>query len=178
MTADEGLGRSRPRWLVGDLFCERRLEAAVNVDCSQLLVLALVVRSKLRAFEREVGVLGVLLRMHRHILARSHRHCAGDEGRESGDKDIAAAAVRGSNAHHQTGGREQTVVRSEHRRAQPFGAPRAVSFVWLITFLLASHWTSRKSHKEPRTCLTSLRKLFVVLELYGSCHSCSVTRNH
>jgi hypothetical protein len=64
--------------LVGYLLCELGIEAAPNVDCRQLLVLASVVGSEFGAFEREVSLLGVLLRRHRHILARSIRHRAGN----------------------------------------------------------------------------------------------------
>ena len=50
--------------LIGNLSCQGVIETAINIDFRQLLVLAFVVRSKLRAFEREISVLGVLLRMH------------------------------------------------------------------------------------------------------------------
>jgi hypothetical protein len=52
MRADGGIGHK----LVGDLFCERRIEAATNVDCHQFLMLALVVCSEFRALAREVGL--------------------------------------------------------------------------------------------------------------------------
>jgi hypothetical protein len=42
--------------LVGDLFCERRIEATTNVDCHQFLMLALVVCPEFRALTREVGL--------------------------------------------------------------------------------------------------------------------------
>jgi hypothetical protein len=43
--------------LVGDLFCERGIEAATNIDCRQFLALALVVCSKFHALTRKVGLL-------------------------------------------------------------------------------------------------------------------------
>lgn len=47
--------------LVRDLFCERGIEAAPNVDCHQLLMLARVVCAQLRALTREVGLFGIRL---------------------------------------------------------------------------------------------------------------------
>ena len=47
--------------LVSDLFRERGVEAATNVDCHQFLMLALVVCSEFHALTREVGLLGVCL---------------------------------------------------------------------------------------------------------------------
>lgn len=44
--------------LVGDRLRERGIETAVDVYCRQLLVYAFFVYSKLRSFEREVGMLG------------------------------------------------------------------------------------------------------------------------
>ena len=47
--------------LVGDLFRERRIEAATNVDRLQLLMLALVVCFEFRAFTLKFGLFGVCL---------------------------------------------------------------------------------------------------------------------
>jgi hypothetical protein len=47
--------------LVGDLLCERGIEATTNVDCHQFLMLALVVCSEFRVLTREVGLFGVCL---------------------------------------------------------------------------------------------------------------------
>jgi hypothetical protein len=47
--------------LVGDLFRERRIEAATNVDRSQFLVLALVIGFEFRALTLEFGLFGVRL---------------------------------------------------------------------------------------------------------------------
>jgi hypothetical protein len=47
--------------LVGDLFCERGIEAATNVDCPQFLMLALVVCSEFHALTRQVSLFGVCL---------------------------------------------------------------------------------------------------------------------
>jgi hypothetical protein len=52
------------RQLVGDLFCERGIEAATNVNCCQFLMLALVVRTKFCPLTSKVGLFGVGLRMN------------------------------------------------------------------------------------------------------------------
>ena len=60
--------------LLGDLFRERRIESASDVDCHQFLVLALVVCFEFRAFQLEFGLFGIGLRVDRHVLTGSHRH--------------------------------------------------------------------------------------------------------
>jgi hypothetical protein len=47
--------------LVGDLFRERGIEAATNIDRHQFLMLALVICSEFRALALEVGLFGVRL---------------------------------------------------------------------------------------------------------------------
>jgi hypothetical protein len=47
--------------LVGNLFRERRIETASDVDCRQFLVLTLVVRFEFRAFKVEFSLFGVCL---------------------------------------------------------------------------------------------------------------------
>jgi hypothetical protein len=47
--------------LVGDLFRERGIEAATNVDCHQFFMLALDVCSEFCALAREVGLFSVCL---------------------------------------------------------------------------------------------------------------------
>ena len=47
--------------LVGNLFCERGIEATTNVDCHQFPMLPPVVCSELRALAREVGLFGICL---------------------------------------------------------------------------------------------------------------------
>jgi hypothetical protein len=47
--------------LLGNLFCEHRIEAASYVDCRQFLVLAYIVRFELGALTLEVGPLGISL---------------------------------------------------------------------------------------------------------------------
>jgi hypothetical protein len=45
--------------LYGDLFCERRIEAATNIDRRQFRVLALIVCSKFHALTFKVSLLGI-----------------------------------------------------------------------------------------------------------------------
>ena len=47
--------------LITDVFCERGVEAATNVDRHQFLMLALVVCSEFHALTREVGLFGICL---------------------------------------------------------------------------------------------------------------------
>jgi len=60
--------------LDGDLFCQGWLQAATDIDLRQLLVLALVVGSEFGSLEREIGLLGVGLRVNRNVFAGGHRH--------------------------------------------------------------------------------------------------------
>jgi hypothetical protein len=45
--------------LIRDLFRERRIEAAIDIDRREFLVLAQVVYFEFRALKREVGLFGV-----------------------------------------------------------------------------------------------------------------------
>jgi hypothetical protein len=47
--------------LLGDLFCERRIEPASDVDCHPFAALAHVVCFQFRALTLEVGLFGVCL---------------------------------------------------------------------------------------------------------------------
>jgi hypothetical protein len=47
--------------LLGHLFRERRIEPPSDIDCSQFLVLALVVCFEFCAFKVEFGLLGICL---------------------------------------------------------------------------------------------------------------------
>ena len=57
-----------------------------DVDRRELVVLGRVVGFELRALALEVRLLGVGLRVHRHVLAGRHRHRARDEPRDAGDE--------------------------------------------------------------------------------------------
>jgi hypothetical protein len=47
--------------LIRDPFRERRIEAAINIDRREFLVLAQVVYFEFRALKREVGLFGICL---------------------------------------------------------------------------------------------------------------------
>ena len=64
--------------LVCHLFGERWIQAAANIDCRQFPMLALVVCSQFRSLTREVGLFGICLSVHGHVLTRSHRHSPSD----------------------------------------------------------------------------------------------------
>ena len=104
---------------LGDLFGQRRVQAALDVDRCELRVLVGVVRGELRALARQVGLLGVGLRADRYVLAGSHRHRPGDQAGDAGDQDLASRGVRGGDTHDQARGRYDAVVRAQHGGAQP-----------------------------------------------------------
>jgi hypothetical protein len=80
--------------LVGDLFGERGFETASDVDRRQFLVLARVVLLQFRTFQLEVGLFGVCLPATPATMYAGVRR------------------VRGCHAQHQTGRRENPVVRA------------------------------------------------------------------
>ena len=114
--------------LVGDLCCERGLEATTNIDCCQFLLLARIVRSEFRALTCKVGLFGVCLGVHRHLLTGSHRHSPGDQAGDPRDQHVAAGSMRRRNTQHQTCGRKDAVVRAQYRCAQSADMSRAMPF--------------------------------------------------
>ncbi len=86
--------------LFGDLARERGVEPSADVDRRELVVLGGVVGLELAALALEVRLLGVRLRMHRHVLAGRHRHRAGDEPCGARDEDRGVARVGGRYAEH------------------------------------------------------------------------------
>ena len=64
---------------VSNLFCERRVETASDVDSHQLRVLTLVVCFEFHAFKCEIGACGVRLGVDRNVLPGSHRHGTGNQ---------------------------------------------------------------------------------------------------
>ena len=99
--------------LVGDLFCERGIGAATNINCRQFLLLPRIVRSEFHALTCKVGLLGICLGVHRHVLARSHRHSPGDQASDPRDQHVAASPMRRRHTQHQTSGRKDAVVRAQ-----------------------------------------------------------------
>ena len=80
--------------LLGDLGRQGRVQTAADIDGRQLPPLPGRVRVELQALERNVGALGVGLRVDGDILAGGHRHGAGDQARDPGDHERAVATPR------------------------------------------------------------------------------------
>jgi hypothetical protein len=55
---------------------------------------ALVVGAQFDTLKVKISLFGVGLGMHRHILARSHRHSARDEAGEASDHDASGCSMR------------------------------------------------------------------------------------
>lgn len=69
--------------LLGDLEGQISVEAALDVDERELVQLGLRVLGELLFLDSDVGLLGVPLGAHRHVLAGGHGHCAGNEPRDA-----------------------------------------------------------------------------------------------
>ena len=114
--------------LLRDLPRERGIEATADVNRRQLRVLPLVVGAKFSAFTMKIGLFGVCLRVHGHVLASSHRHGTGDKAGDACDQYAAAAAMRGGNTQHQTGCRKDAIIGAQYGGAQPSALLCAMSF--------------------------------------------------
>jgi hypothetical protein len=114
--------------LVGDLFRQGGIKAALDIDRRQLGVFALVVRLQLAAFEIQVRSFRIGLRMHGNIFACGHRHRAGDKTGDARHQHAASRAVRGCDAKHQARCRKDAVVRAQHRRPQPASVSAPMPF--------------------------------------------------
>ena len=116
--------------LVRDLFRERRIQPAADVDCREFLVLAFVVSFEFLAFKHQVGLLGVRLGMDRYVLSCGHRHRSGDQPGHSRHHYVAMSRMRRRDAQHQARCGKDSIVRAQYRRAQPAAAFRAVDFLF------------------------------------------------
>ena len=70
-------------------------------------------------FECDIGLFYVALRAHGHVFAGSHRHCARHDSCHSGHEDCIVGRRRCCNANHQAGRRDDSVISSKNRSAQP-----------------------------------------------------------
>jgi hypothetical protein len=118
--------------LLGNQFGERGAEAARDVDLRRFPVLACVVCLQFRAFQLEVGLFGVFLRVHGHVFADRHRHRPGDQAGDSRDHYVAVCRMRRRDAQHQTGRREDPIVGAQYGRAQPADASGAVPLQMVV----------------------------------------------
>ena len=107
------------------------VEALVLVDRGELGQLALGHVGQLPLLLGDVGLLGVALRAHRHVLAEAHREGAGGEPGDTGGEHGGAARVGGDDAEDQRGGGDDAVVGAEDGGPQPTGTVAEVAFlVW------------------------------------------------
>ena len=102
-----------------DLFGERAVEPALLIDERQLLQLEFGIGGKMALLELDIGLFGIALRTDRHIFARRHRHRARDQSRGPGNENRRRARPRRRDARDQARGRDNPVVRTEDRGAQP-----------------------------------------------------------
>jgi hypothetical protein len=114
--------------LLGNLFRERGIQTALHIDCSKFLVLGLVVCLDLRAFHAKRGLFGIRLGADRHVLAGRHRHGARDQPGNTGRHHAAVRPIRGGDTKHQARGRDNAVIGTQYRCAQPADAVRAAPF--------------------------------------------------
>ena len=80
---------------------KRRIQATCDIDVRQFLVLMRGIGMQLRTLAREVGLLRIGLRTHRHILAGRHRHRAGDQPGNAGSEHRTGLDRRGSDPEQQ-----------------------------------------------------------------------------
>ena len=58
------------------LSCKGLIDATLDVDIGKFIELKSRVLAQLLAFAREIGLLGICLRMNRNVFAGGHRHRA------------------------------------------------------------------------------------------------------
>ena len=146
--------------LLRDLGGEVRRQPAFDVDRRQLLPLGLRLRGELAALAREVGLLGVRLRAHRHVLAGGHRQCAGDEPGDARDQQRGPLRRGRRDADHQARDRDDAVVGAEDGGAQPADVVCAVSLA-----MLAGHDRRRSVAHGGRSAQPGLAESSTVANL-------------
>lgn len=115
--------------LFGDRLCQRGRDAAADVDGGEFPCFGLGIAVQLGSLARQVGMFGIGLRADRDIFARRHRQRAADQRRRAGEQDgRCAGARRGGDADDQARYRDDAVIGTQHRRAQPAGAVDQVMF--------------------------------------------------
>ena len=114
--------------LDGDLARELRCEAARHIDRGHLVELLFGPGREFGLFAREVRRLAVGLRADGDVLARRHGHRASHQARARRQQNRAARGLRRRHADHQGGGGDNTIIGTEHGRAQPSDPRHGVSF--------------------------------------------------
>jgi hypothetical protein len=105
--------------LARDLVSQLRVHAARLVHCSQLNLFVGRVVLEFVAFLVDLGVDQLVLRGHRHELARGHRRRAGRQPGQAGEHDRAMRAAAAADSGDQRNVGDQAVHGAEDRRAQP-----------------------------------------------------------
>jgi hypothetical protein len=108
--------------LLGDLFCEAALDSPAYIYPCQFLPLRRTLRLELTSLNRKIGFFRVSLRAHRHVFTGSHRHCASDETRDTGDDNAYARGPATRNAEYEACGRDDAIIGAENRSAEPADA--------------------------------------------------------
>jgi hypothetical protein len=137
--------------LLGHLFGELGIEPASDIDRRQFPVLAHVIGPQFRAFQLEVGLFGVCLRVHGHVFARGHRHRPGHQAGDTRHHYVAVTGMRRRDTEHQARRRKDPVVGAQHRRAQPADACGAVLFRLGLRHYSSSCALSGWSSVKPET---------------------------
>jgi hypothetical protein len=122
---------------VGDLLGELTVKTALFIDADQFFTLEFRLGFQFRCLARNIGLFGIALRADRDIFARRHRHRACDQ---PGNTRYQNARLRGTSRCHpgnQAGRRNDTVIRTQYRRAQPTDTIDDMGFD-----MQARHWRS------------------------------------
>jgi len=141
-----GAQRVVRRQLGGYLVRQRGAQPTLPVDGRQLFQLAVRVFVQLALFHRQVGQLGIGLRLHRNILASRHRHRTGHGPGDAGGQDGRRRGTTGRDADHQPGHRDDAVIGAKHGGTQPADAVGAMDF----RMSGSTHWISLGGRDGPR----------------------------
>jgi hypothetical protein len=133
---------------------ESRIDSAAGVDRRQLLLFAGHVGAELGAFAGKVGALGVGLRAHRNILTGSHREGARDQPGHPREKNVSARGMSGGDAHYQTRGRDDAIIRAEHRGPQPTDARAPMQLFGHSHLPVAAGSAQRRALGSPPSATT------------------------
>ena len=121
-----GAERVMRHQLLRDLACQLRLQAALGVDCRQLLGLEFRILGQFAALALHLGGFGIGLRADRDIFARRHRHRTRHQPCGACDQNLLPVGRGGGHAHDQAGGGENAIIGPQHRGPQPGDARRQV----------------------------------------------------
>src|SRR6185436_7337422 len=115
--------------LIGDLSGESRRESPGLIDPDQLGLLCLWGSCELMALPRQIGRLGVCLGADGDVLASGHRHGSRNEASDARDEDGGPPGACGGDTDDQARRRDESIVGSENRGAEPPNMRSAMAFV-------------------------------------------------